>query len=65
MTISYAEIDFSFINYLNNFILWPTNVIKTTELLFFFFILGLFYIKKNNLILIILIVHVTCWYNGK
>ncbi len=62
MTISYAEIDFSFINYLNNFILWPTNVIKTNGIIIFlFFILGLFYIKKNNLILIILIVHVTCY----
>tara|TARA_Y100000590_G_scaffold463772_1_gene631346 strand:- start:84 stop:1685 length:1602 start_codon:yes stop_codon:yes gene_type:complete len=61
-TKKFAEIDISFFNYLNNLILWPTNIIKTNGIIIFlFFIFGLFYLKKNNLILITLIIHIVCY----
>lgn len=65
-TKEFAEIDISFLNYLNNLILWPINIIKTNgPIIFLFFIFGLFYLiknlKKNNLILITLIIHIGCY----
>jgi len=65
-TKKFAEIDISFFIYLNNLILWPINIIKTSgPIIFLFFIFGLFYLiknlKKNNLILITLIIHIGCY----